>query len=80
MTSSGNGWSGFQRILGDFTSFLTAKLIVASLSKKLNNLVKSTKNKAHRTLRGNGGKRIIASSSGATTEDLGEDKCTPGCM
>ena len=45
MTSSGNGWSGFQRILGDFTSFLTAKLIVASLLKKLNNLVKSTKTK-----------------------------------
>ena len=80
MTSSGNGWSGFQRALGDFTSSLIAKLILASLSKKLNNLVKSTKNKAHRTLRGNGGKRIIASSSGATTEDLGEDKCTPGCM
>ena len=80
MTSSGNEWSGFQRALGDFTFSLTAKLIVASLSKKLNNLVKSTKNKAHRTLRGNGGKRIIASSSGATTEDLGEDKCTPGCM
>ena len=80
MTSSGNEWSGFQRALGDFTFSLTAKLIVASLSKKLNNLVKSAKNKAHRTLRGNGGKRIIASSSGATTEDLGEDKCTPGCM
>ena len=29
----------------DFTSFLTAKLVVASLSKKLNNLVKSTKTK-----------------------------------
>ena len=43
MTSSGNEWSGFQRALGDFTFSLTAKLIVASLSKKLNNLVKSTK-------------------------------------
>ena len=45
MTSSGNGWSGFQRALGDFTSSLIAKLIVASLSMKLNNLVKSTKTK-----------------------------------
>ena len=31
--------------LGDFTSSLTAQLIVASLSKKLNNVVKSTKTK-----------------------------------